>query len=166
MKVLYRNMVMTYVISKYLDKDTADKVREYAETLEDPRWVRRSQLTPPRQVEDSSCAYDFCGHSQMPSYIVDFLKSIAPHFEDHRLAEIAINRYNVGDYLGKHRDFDYYRKNLVISLQDSEDGLLIDDENEFIKDSIGQGICIEGIGPVHSVAPVNNKRYSLVYLYE
>ena len=166
MKVLYRNMVMTYVISKYLDKDTADKVRGYAEDLEDPRWVRRSQLTPPRQVEDSSCAYDFCGHSQMPLHVVEFLKSIAPKFEEHRLAEVAINRYNVGDYLGKHRDFDYYRKNLVIALQDSDDGVTINEEDKFIKDSVGQGICIDGVGPVHSVSPVNNKRYSLVYLYE
>ena len=82
-------MVMTYVISKYLDKETAGKAREYAETLEDPRWVRRSQLTPPRQVENSSCAYDFCGHSQMPRHVVDFLKSIAPHFEDHKLVRLS-----------------------------------------------------------------------------
>ena len=166
MKVQYRNMVMTYVISKYLDSDVASKVREHAENLEDPRWIRRSQLTPPRQVEGSTCAYDFCGHSQMPKHVIDFLKSIAPHFDDHRLAEIAINRYAIGDHLGKHRDFDYYRKNLVISLQDGEDGVYIDEDNKFVKDSIGQGICIEGIGPVHSVAPVNKKRYSLVYLYE
>jgi hypothetical protein len=158
-------MGMTYVISKYLDKVTALRAKQYAETLEEARWVRRSQLTPPRQVENSSCAYDFCGHSQMPKHMIEFLKSIAPNFEEHRLAEIAINRYNVGDYLGKHRDVDHYRKNLVISLQDSNDGVMIED-NEFIKDSVGQGICIDGIGPVHSVAPVNNKRYSLVYLYE
>jgi len=157
---------MTYVISKYLDEETAFRAKKYAEDLEDTRWVRRSQLTPPRQVEDSSCAYDFCGHSQMPKHVVDFFKSIAPQFEEHRLAEIAINRYNVGDHLGKHRDVDYYRKNLVIALQDSDDGVLIEDNNEFVKDSVGQGICIDGIGPVHSVAPVNNKRYSLVYLYE
>jgi len=157
---------MTYVISNYLDKLTAMRAKQYVENLEDVRWVRRSKLTPPRQVENSTCAYDFCGHSQMPKHMVEFLKSIAPHFSDHKLAEIAVNRYKVGDYLGKHRDFDYYRKNLVISLQDSEDGVLINESNEFIKNSIGQGICIDGIGPVHSVAPVNNQRYSLVYLYE
>jgi len=166
MRVLFRNMVMTYVISKYLDKETAAKAREYAEQLEEPRWIRRSSMPTPRQVDGSTCAYDFCGHSQMPKHIIEFYKSIAPFFEDHRLAEIAINRYKIGDYLGKHRDVDYYRKNLVISLQDGDDGLIIDDDNEFIKDSMGQGVCIEGIGPVHSVAPVNNKRYSLVYLYE
>ena len=157
---------MTYVISKYLDKETASKAKQYAETLEEPRWIRRSSMNPPRQIENSECAYDFCGHSQMPKHVIEFYKSIAPHFDNHRLAEIAVNRYQIGDFLGKHRDVDHYRKNLVISLQDSDDGVLIDDENEFIKDSIGQGICIDGIGPVHSVAPVNNKRYSLVYLYE
>src|SRR5210317_936107 len=108
MRVLYRSMGMTYVISKYLDKVTALRAKQYAETLEEARWVRRSQLTPPRQVENSSCAYDFCGHSQMPKHMIEFLKSIAPNFEEHRLAEIAINRYNVGDYLGKHRDVDHY----------------------------------------------------------
>jgi len=78
---------MTYVISNYLDKDTAIKAREYAESLEEPRWIRRSKLTPPRQIDNSSCAYDFCGHSQMPEHVVEFLKSIAPHFEEHRLAD-------------------------------------------------------------------------------
>jgi len=157
---------MTYVISKYLDKVTALRAKQHAESIEDIRWVRRSKLTPPRQIDNSSCAYDFCGHSQMPEHVVEFYKSIAPHFEDHKLAEVAVNRYNVGDYLGKHRDVDYYRKNLVIALQDSDDGVMIDDEQKLIKDSVGQGICIDGIGPVHSVAPVNKQRYSLVYLYE
>ena len=159
-------MAMTYVISKYLDEKTAINVRNIAANLEDQRWIRRNELTPPRQVENSTCAYDFCGHSQMPKHAVDFLKNIAPKFEEHRLAEIAINRYNIGDYLGKHKDFDHYRKNLVISLQDSDNGVYIHDDDTFVKDVIGQGVCIDGIGPVHSVAPVNRKRYSLVYLYE
>ena len=44
---------MTYVISKYLDTETAAKAKDYAEQLEETRWMRRSKLTPPRQVENS-----------------------------------------------------------------------------------------------------------------
>jgi len=157
---------MTYEICNYLDKETSAEVIQKADQLEEARWVKRNQLTPGRQVDNSTCSYDFCGHSQMPSDLVGFLKSIAPAFNNYRLAEIAINRYNVGDHIGKHRDFDYYRKNVVISLQDSNNGVYINETDEFIKDSAGQGVCIEGIGPIHSVSPVDQKRYSLIYLYE
>ena len=157
---------MTYVISNYLDRHTAFAARSRAECLEDPRWAKRSRLTPPRQIEGSSCSYDFCGQRQMDKETLDFLTQIAPYFDEYKLAEIALNRYKIGDYLGKHRDFDYYRKNVVIALQDGEDGLTIDESEEFVKDKLGQGVCIDGIGPVHSVAPVKEIRYTLIYLYE
>ena len=149
-----------------LDRDTAADIRTVVESLEPARWVNRSHLAYGRSVEGSTCCYDFCGHKQMPFSLRDELKSLAPKFDGFPLAEIAINRYKVGDFIGKHRDRDLYRLNLVISLQELGDGLLIDDENMFIEDVIGQGVLIKGVGPVHSVPPVKNQRYSLIYLYE
>lgn len=159
-------MVQTLEISKILDSNVALKVRSLVEEIEEPRWFHRDSMPPGRAIDGSTCKYDFCGHKQMSTTMKEFLKGIAPKFKDHRLAEIAINRYKKGSYLGKHKDRDYYRKNLVISLQEKGDGLYIDDDKMFIEDVMGQGVCINGIGPAHSVPEVNHLRYTLVYLYE
>ena len=68
--------------------------------------------------------------------------------------------------MGPHKDRDVHRKNVVISLQEKGDGLLLDESNEFIEDRLGQGVVITGVGPVHSVPSVKNERYSLIFLYE
>lgn len=153
-------------ISKIFDRQTATEIRNSIESLEPARWVNRSYLQYGRSVEGSGCCYDFCGHKQMPEKMRTDLKNIAPQYDGFPLAEIAVNRYKVGDFIGKHRDRDLYRLNLVIALQESGDGLLIDDENVFVEDVIGQGVLFKGVGPVHSVPPVKNQRYSLIYLYE
>jgi len=159
-------MEQTLEISKILEKDIALQVRSLAESIEEPRWFHRDRMAPGRAIDGASCKYDFCGHKQMSKETKEFLKDIAPKFENYRLAEIAINRYKQGDYLGKHKDRDYYRKNLVISLQEQGDGLYIDDEDKFVEDVTGQGVCINGIGPTHSVPEVKKLRYTLIYLYE
>lgn len=147
-------------------KDTATEIKVECEDIESPRWVHRSSLEIPRAVNDATCRYDFCGHSQMPKSLKEKLFNLAPKFDGFELGEIAINKYNVGDFIGKHRDRDLYRLNLVVSLQEMGDGLMIDDIGEFIEDKLGQGVLIKGVGPVHSVPPVKHVRYSLVYLYE
>lgn len=154
-------------ISKIFDETIVSEILETIKTIEDPRWTRRTKLEPGRAIEDSSCAYDFCNHNMMSKEQKKFFKQLAPRYEDFILAEIAINRYRKGDYIGKHRDRDYYRRNLVVALQENGDGLIINDyDNQFIEDKIGQGVLIEGVGPTHSVPPVKNERFSLVFLYE
>lgn len=151
---------------KVLNEDTAIEIREHCSNLDNARWIHRSELKFPRAVGNSSCRYDFCGDSQMPNNLKDMLVAIAPKFDEFFLSEVGINRYQVGDFIGKHRDKDLYRMNVVVSLQENGDGLMIDDEHRFIEDRLGQGICIKGVGPVHSVPPVNQIRYTLIYLYE
>lgn len=146
--------------------DMATQIKNHCADIESSRWVRRNELGPARAIGDATCGYDFCGHNQMPKVLKEKLFDIAPKFNGFTLGEVAINRYNIGDYVGKHRDRDLYRLNLVISLQESGDGLMIDDTDEFIEDKLGQGVLITGVGPTHSVPPVKNIRYSLVYLYE
>lgn len=144
----------------------ANEIKDHCVDIESSRWVRRTELGPSRAIGNTSCGYDFCGHNQMPIFVKEKLFDIAPKFDGFELGEIAINRYNIGDYVGKHRDRDLYRLNLVISLQEAGDGLMIDDTDEFIEDKLGQGVLITGVGPAHSVPPVKSVRYSLVYLYE
>lgn len=159
-------MAQQLQISKILSASEVEEVNRVILTLEGPRWVTRTFLPKPRAVGDATCRYDFCGHAQMPTDIKDFLKSLAPQYKNFPLREIAVNRYNPGDYIGSHRDVDIYRKNVVIALQANGDGLYIDAENRFIDDVAGQGVIITGIGPIHSVPPVKNLRHCLIYLYE
>lgn len=148
------------------DKTTVNELKLLAESIDNLRWTSRTTLTAGRSINGSSCQYKFCGHSQMPLDIKSKFKILAPKFENYKLAEIALNKYDIGDFLGKHKDRHYYRKNLVIALQESGDGLYINDTDEFIEDVAGQAVEFTGIGPAHSVPPVKNKRYVLIYLYE
>jgi len=154
------------VIYEVFDKDTVESVYKLIESIEEPRWIRRTKLQPGRAINNSTCAYDYCNHMQMKKEMKEQLKEIAPVYEDFKLADLAVNRYKIGDYIGQHKDKHDFRRNLVISLQESGDGLYIDEEDKFVEDKIGQGVLIEGIGPIHSVPPAKKLRYSLVYLYE
>jgi hypothetical protein len=158
---------MEYRYSKFIamDEMLVDQVLDRVKKIEEPRWSLRKSLEG-RSIEGSTCHYWFCGNAQMTKDDVEFLKSIAPTFDNYWLKEIAVNKYNVGDFIGKHKDKHYYRKNMVIALQDLGDSLYFDDLNETIPDVKGQAVVLDGIGPAHSVPPVKNQRYSLIYLYE
>lgn len=155
-----------YTISKIFEKDVVLNILDVVKQIEEPRWVSRTRLSYGRGINGASCSYDFCGQQQMKIETRKMLENLAPKYTDYPLAEVAVNRYKVNDYLGKHRDRHYYRKNLVIALQELGDGLYIDDTDEYIEDMCGQGFLIDGIGPAHSVPPVKNLRYTLIYLYE
>lgn len=166
MKGLLTNMVKALSRFKIFNEDIVDQINDRISSIEDLRWTVRNTLSPGRGIDGSTCRYKFCGHAQMPIEIKEFLKTISPKYDEFKLAEIAINKYDIGDYIGKHKDRHYYRKNLVISLQEKNDGIYIDDTDEFIEDKLGQCVMIEGIGPAHSVPPVKSQRFTLIYLYE
>lgn len=153
-------------VYKVFDDHVVDSILSLVQSLEEPRWISRTHLQPGRAVNNSDCRYDYCNYVQMPHNVQEYLKEIAPLFEDFFISDIAVNRYKPGDYIGSHKDRHDFRRNLVVSLQNSNDGLYLDTQEEFIQDIKGQGVLITGIGPVHSVPPVNDLRYSLIFLYE
>lgn len=165
MQAVSLTMTQQLLVSKILDEKAVNEVNLAIATLEQPRWVKRKYLPAMRGVNGATCKYEFCGHAQMPKDVKEFLKTLAPEYQGYPLQELAINRYNVGDYIGQHRDTDLYRKNLVIALQAQGDGLYIDAEDKFIEDVAGQGVLITGVGPIHSVPPVKHLRHCLIYLY-
>lgn len=155
-----------YLITKELTEDQVNNINTFLAKYQDNSyWKRRTSLGP-RSINGSDCAYDFMGLSQMPSDLKDYLVQIAPREEGYFLGEVCINRYNVGDYIGTHKDREYYRMNRVISLNANGDGLYIDDEDKFIEDAVGQAVTIKGVGPAHSVPPVKTKRHVFIVLYE
>jgi len=153
-------------VFEILSIDQVTSVLNCISNIEEERWVTRTELSPGRGINGAKCNYKFCGHSQMDNSTKECLKKLAPVFKDFSLAEVCVNRYQVGDFIGEHRDRHIYRRNLVISLQQLGDGIFINSLNQFIEDKIGQGVMFEGIGPSHSVPPVKHTRHSLIYLYE
>ena len=153
-------------VKQLLSKDDAVKILNSIKEIEEPRWFTRDAFAPGRGQTGSTCKYDYCNQIHMSKDTVEFLKQYAPEYDNFFFGEVAVNRYNVGDYIGPHRDRDIYRRNIVISLQENGDGLFVDDTEEFIEDKAGQAVIIDGIGPVHSVPKVKNERYSLIFLYE
>lgn len=155
-----------YQVSKELTEDQVNTINTLLEKYKDSNyWTRRTDLTR-RSVDGSSCEYDFMSMSYMPKDLKEYLLEVAPRENGYFIGEVCVNRYNKGDYIGKHRDRDYHRMNRVISLQAEGDGLYIEDDNVFIEDAVGQAVTITGVGPVHSVPAVKNKRHVLIVLYE
>lgn len=154
-----------HVAEQVLSSEQVIQVLDCISQLEEARWIKRTYLDPGRGLAGESCCYDYCGHRQLPKWMQQFFIKMAPIYKDCYLDEVAINRYNKGDFIGKHQDRHAFRRNVVISLQQAGDGVYVDQEERFIEDKIGQAVEITGIGPVHSVPPVKNLRYSLIYLY-
>jgi len=153
------------VIEVY-DSATVDSILDVVKSIEEPRWITREYLQPGRAVDNETCCYKYCNQVQMKKQDREYFRNLAPKFENYFLSEVAVNRYDRGDFIGLHRDRHEFRMNLVVSLQDSSDGLYVRDTDEFIEDKAGQGVQIIGTGPVHSVPTTNNERYSLIFLYE
>jgi hypothetical protein len=153
-------------VKQVLTEAEVDVIINKIKEIEEPRWFTRKEFAPGRGMPGSECRYDYCNQIHMSKEIVAFLKEYAPVYNDFFLGEVAVNRYNEGDFIGPHKDRDMYRRNMVISLQENGDGLLLDESNEFIEDRLGQGVIIDGVGPVHSVPSVKQERYSLIFLYE
>lgn len=153
-------------VSQIFDKNTANIILQLIKKLESARYIKRNILPVGRGIDGSSCNYNFCGEMSMPKDLRKYLREIAPTYKDALLGEVAINKYDVGDFIGKHKDRDLYRYNLTIALQELGDGLYVDDYESFIEDIAGQGVLFEGVGPAHSVPKVKYERYCLIYLYE
>lgn len=157
----------SYLITKELSERQVNNINTILEKYQDAcYWQRRTSLGPNRGIDGDECAYDFMGNAFMPDDLKDYLLRVAPREDGYFISEICINRYNEGDYIGKHKDRAYYRMNRVISLQANGDGLYIDEDEKFIEDVVGQAVTINGIGPVHSVPPVKTKRHVFIVLYE
>ena len=122
---------------------------------------RRVGVNGPNNLK---CSYSVALNETLGKVALEKLKSMAPEFEGSTLAEVVVNKYEPGDFLPEHFDKTSYTHNVLINLQSSEDGIQIEDTH--YPDEEGRAIIFNKLGVRHSVPPVKNLRYTLMYLYE
>jgi len=133
--------------------------------LHPARFVKRNKMEYYRASgKNLECSYSVALNKTLGKEALQKLTEIAPKFENSKLAEVVVNKYDIGDYLPDHKDKTAYTYNVLINLQDSEDGIKIEDTH--YPDEEGRAIIFKDIGLTHSVPPVKNLRYTLIYLYE
>jgi len=157
---------MKYEVSKDIEDHAIDKLLDMVKATHPLCWIRRDDLDSNRGIEGHTCRYDTMTYPAMPDKLKEYVREIAPRPEGYIISDIVINRYQPGDYIGKHRDRAWYRMNSVIALQQDGDGIYIDDDELFIEDIKGQSVTLFGAGPVHSVPAAKALRHVLIYLYE
>lgn len=152
-------------VYKTIKEQTVDEIKKQLANLDNSVWIRRESLGRGRGlISGTDCSYDFLSEQDMPKSLLSTLKDNAPECA-YNLYEVCVNRYQKGDYLGPHKDMDMSIKNIVVSLDNSNNGLLNNETDEFIADKKGQAVYFTGVGPIHSVPPVKDLRYVLIYLY-
>jgi len=134
--------------------------------LHPARWVKRTEMQAHRSaVPGAECKYSCALNQTLGKEYFAHLSSLAPEIEGCSLAEVVVNRYEPGDFIPEHLDRTVYPYNLMIHLEDSdEDGLMIEDTFYPLRE--GRMTVFKGAGLLHSVPPVKNERYTLIYLYE
>jgi hypothetical protein len=145
-------------------KDVTDDLKQQLAEMHEARWFHREKINSRPTTQGTAASYDFLGDRQQPKEFNELLRSLAPMYPGHYLAEAIINRYKPGDYMPEHIDIQFYRKNLVIPLCADGDG--VDIEGVFIPDVIGEGVCFSQCSVPHSVPAVKNLRYVAIFLYE
>jgi hypothetical protein len=117
-----------------------------------------------RGTTSNKCSYHCALNRALGKDYLAHLKSLAQEIEGCTLSEVVINRYDPGDYIPDHYDRSIYAFNQVIHLEDSdEEGIIID--GEWHPQRAGQSVVFKGAGKLHSVPPVKNTRYTLIYLF-
>lgn len=141
----------------------ADWLFSQLEKLEPAYWVHRTEMHGGRTLAQTECSYRCCLNRAIPTEIREFLKTNNP-LPTETLRELVINQYYPGDYIPLHRDRHMYRKFVLVPVQSSGDGVTV--EGVFFEDVKGLGFIFDGTGHKHEVVPVQQKRYTVLYLYE
>lgn len=149
----------------FLSPDVCEGLIKEFDTMLPARWVYRDDLGIHRSMGGySKCSYWSSPNKCLGKDLYNKLFTLAPSYKGRPLAEIVVNRYLPGDFISTHMDGAPYTYNIAIHMQTGIDGIQI--ENEFLPDEVGRAVILKGIGVPHSVPPVINKRYTLIYLYD
>lgn len=147
---------------QYFSTELVDHIVNDIEEIPSSCFVDKSSTIHARSGGLSG-SYKSCINKSIPKPLLNKLMSNAPDIGDYWLEEVIINKYSIGDSIPPHKDKHHYRKFILISLSESQDGLIVEDI--FYEDKKGFGIEFTGTDDLHEVKPVKHKRYSLLYLY-
>lgn len=136
-----------------------DQIRNF----EAARWFHRSKINSKPVNNDGTSDYYFCGDRQQPREFRSLLWSLAPKIDTCILEEACVNWYPVNGYMPSHQDISLYRYNIVVPLQALGDGVIVNDV--FHTDVVGRGLVFPAKSAPHSVPPVKQDRYCLIFLY-
>jgi len=155
---------LALVKDDFLDPAVCDDLVIKFNNIPAPHWVTRKSFVAGRARYDNNCSYKCCLNKTIPKDLIPELLSIAPKLPNAKVAELVINKYEVGDYLPLHLDRTAYKYNCVIQLSQNGDGIHIEDN--FHEDKKGSLLIFESVGHWHEVRPVDHLRYVLIYLYD
>jgi len=151
---------------RLLSNEICEELVKEIDELHPARWVKKTRMHQLRATTtDNSCRYSMASNKGLGVDLQEKLINLAPKIEKHNVAEVVINKYLPGDYISRHLDRAlFYVYNMTIPLQTGLDGVEI--EGIHYPDVAGSGVVFKGPGLEHSVPPVANKRYTLIYLYK
>lgn len=136
------------------------------------KWVHADNIHPERGVGTTAANYDMLYDRVMTDTQREYLRSLAPKFDDAVLQTQVINRYKVGGYLCDHTDRQTAKYNTIIPLQTShsqglryyleKNGQL---EEHLLLDVAGRMTGVTDPFLVHGIAPVTEERYVFINIY-
>ena len=146
---------------KLIEPEVAADLHEKLNSLDDAYFVDRSIYNQNKGLKGEVGQYLSMGPRAMPKELRKTLEALAPK-RDFPLTEVLVNKYRKGDFIPAHIDNSGNRHCLLLSLQDSEEGL-----------SYSKGVLTNQAGwvkelpasEVHWVEPVQEPRFTVLFLY-
>lgn len=146
---------------KLLEPEEAARLNEELEQLDEAYFIDRSVHFKNAGLKGEVGKYLSMGDRAMPKKLKEYLYSLAPE-RDFPLTEVVVNRYREGDFIPPHVDDVGTAHCLLLSLEDSEEGLSTSEG--LIKNKAGW--CKEiSVKTTHWVEPVQLLRHTVIFLY-
>jgi len=145
-----------------IEPQSALTLREELMALPDAYWVDRSKYYVNTGLQGEVGRYLSMGDRSMPAALKETLIGVAPT-KDIPLTEVVVNKYRKGDFLPKHVDEAGVKYCVLLSLEDSVEGLSSLDG--LIPDKAGWAKEIP-LSLVHWIEPAEKPRFTIIFLYD
>lgn len=150
------------ICENYISQKEAKRLKAYIEDLDDAWFVSRKEHMPNLNLDGNRSDYDCLFADGMPHMLLNALKKISPPCT----SEIIVNRYKKGQSIGKHHDKGINPYMSILHLSSNHECFCLYDSSDtsrIIPDKPGQLITFS-CDEAHEVLPVENTRYSIVFL--
>ena len=146
-----------------LSEENCKAIVHELNTTKDSQWIHQKMVHPAEKQTAVVMSHYKCISSTLPEGFWAWLLNIGPVYSEMKVRNVVIVRYFAGDYIPPHVDFGNFAHLISVPLQTGPDGITVN--NVYYNDEAGMGIYVNRNKDVHSVAPVKELRYSLLFLY-